>query len=126
MARVSRLHVASRYEIWRLETKLETTLRIVPVEQVSDPNFRVPVAARISRLQMREDPGRCTFIVRGIEIEIIESREIDACEQAARAVILHAQVELVLRRMRLFAAIEVAFAKLIADITRLQQRGAQI
>src|SRR6187455_1489280 len=115
MARVSRLHVASRYEFRRLETKLESTLRIVPVEQVSDPNFRVPVAARISGLQMRKDPGRCTFVVRGIEIEIIEAREIDACEQTARAVIFHAQIVLVLRRMRLLAAIEVAVAELVAD-----------
>ena len=120
MARVSRLHVASRYEFRRLETKLETTLRIVPVEQVSDPNFRVPVAARISRLQMRKDPGRCTLIVLGIKIEIIEAREIDTCEQTACTVVLEAQVVLVLGCMRLLAAIEVAVAELVADITRLE------
>src|SRR5688572_19086695 len=120
MPRVARLHVALGWIVRRLESELETALRIVPVEEISYPNFRAPAIPRVARLQMGEDPRRCTLIVRGIEIEVIEAREIDTRVQAAGVAILEAEIELILRCMRLLAAVQIALAERVIDVARFE------
>ena len=126
MPRIARLHVTLGGKVRRLEAEPETALRIVPVEQVSYPNFRAPAIPRAARLQVRQDPRRRTLVVRGVEVEIIEPGEVDAREHATRCRIFDAQVELVLRRVRLLAAVEIAIAELIVDVARFEQRATQV
>src|SRR4051812_5551844 len=97
-ARVARLHVTSRCEIWRLVAEKESTLRIVPVKHIPHPNFRSPVVPGDAGLEVRQNPRWRAFIVRFVKVEIVETVEIDA-RVNARVVIFQADVELILRRM---------------------------
>src|SRR6185369_10296838 len=99
--RVACLHVTSRCEIWRLVAEKESTLRIVPVKHISHPNFRAPAFPRDARLEVRQESRRRTFIVGFVVIEVIEAIEVEARIEAVRPVVLHSEVELVLRRVRL-------------------------
>src|SRR5690349_22987751 len=126
MPRIAGLHVTRGGKIRRLQPELETALRIVPVEEVSHPNFRTPAAARPAGFQIGEDPGWCTLIVRGVEIEIVEPGEIDARIQPARMPVFDAEVELILRCVRLLPAVEIAIAIRVVDVTRFEYRAAQV
>ena len=75
---------------------------------------------------MRQHACGCPFVVRDVEVEVVEAGEIHAGIPAARVAVLDPQVELILRRMCLLASVEIAFIEFIADVTRLEPRGAQI
>src|SRR5262245_23795376 len=108
VARISRLYITCRRKIRRFEAEPEAALRIVPVEKISYPDFCAPAIPRVARLQVCQHPGRCTLIVRGIEVEVVLAGEIHAREQSLHAAVFDAQVVLVLRCVGLLTTVQVA------------------
>src|SRR5688572_539030 len=127
MARVPSLHVARRREIRRLVAKAETTLRIVLVKEVPNPDLCAPAIRRVAHLDMREYACRGALFVRTTEVEVIHSREIDACEESIGRPPLCTKIELVLRRVGLFASVEIRARGVgVVEEPRFEQRGPQI
>src|SRR3954463_2333845 len=126
LARITGLDVTRRGEIRWLVAEPESTLRIIRVEQVAHPDFCAPVISRVAGLEIREDTRGSAYVVGLVEVEVIHARDVDAREVSGCTTIFHAQVVLVLRRVRLFAPAQVHVAETVVAILRIEPRAAQV
>ena len=124
LARIARLHVALGREIRRLVAEEESAHGIAFIEQVARPEIGRPARLLISELEIHECEGTGAFIVARVEVEVIDALRVEPREQTRWVSILRGERKLILRRMRLLAAVEIAIAEAIADVARLEQAEA--